>query len=363
MTEKIRDKRLLPQAGAEDVQTWMGLSGARQPEENEEDKALASLRPNHFAEYVGQERLKEGLGIACRAAKKREEALDHVLLHGPPGLGKTSLARIIAREMGVGFKSTSGPVIEHPGDLAAILTSLESFDILFIDEIHRLPRVVEEVLYPAMEDYQIDILIGQGPTAKSIKIGLKPFTLIGATTRTGLLTSPLRDRFGMVHRLEFYSALELTSIVKRSASILNVELDDEASLELGKRARGTPRIANRLLKRLRDFAEDQASGKITLDVARRALALLDIDAAGLDRMDRAILETIVDKFRGGPVGVETIAAALGEDHDTLEDVYEPFLIQEGFLARTRRGREVTSRGYEHLGREPVSTPQVSLRLR
>jgi Holliday junction DNA helicase RuvB len=316
----------------------------------EEEAQVVSLRPESFDAYVGQDQIKGNLIIACGAARDRGEALDHVLLHGPPGLGKTSLARLVSRELGVGFQSTSGPVIERPGDLAAILTSLNARDVLFIDEIHRLPRIIEEILYPAMEDYSLDIIIGQGPAAKSIKIYLKPFTLIGATTRTGLLTSPLRDRFGVVMRLNFYNPEELTEIVKRSARRLGIETDAEAAQEIGKRSRGTPRIANRLLKRVRDYAEQRATGKVTLSATNDALARLGIDERGLDQMDRTILTTIIDKFNGGPVGIETIAAALSEDKDTLEDVYEPFLIQEGFLMRTRRGREVTSLAFTHLDR-------------
>lgn len=341
MTESFEDE----------IESWL-ISKATRPEpispEERDEGVVASLRPNYFKEYVGQEGLKETLMISCEAARSRGDALDHLLFHGPPGLGKTSLARIVAQELGVGFKSTSGPVIEKPGDLAAILTSLQARDVLFIDEIHRLPRVVEEVLYPAMEDYQIDILIGQGPSAKSIKIDLKPFTLVGATTRTGLLTSPLRDRFGIAMRLGFYTPEELQKIVRRSADILRVNLTAEAALEIGRRSRGTPRIANRLLKRVRDFAHGHDATSISADVARAALSKLSIDERGLDEMDRAILTTMIEKFNGGPVGVETIAAAIGEDRDTLEDVYEPYLLQEGLIIRTRRGREVTDAGYSHL---------------
>jgi Holliday junction DNA helicase RuvB len=347
----------------------MGLSAlAREAEVDDEQGAVhtPSLRPSKFDEYVGQTLVKENLLIASRAAARRKEALDHVLLHGPPGLGKTSLAKIIAHELGVGFRSTSGPVIERPGDLAAILSSLNANDVLFIDEIHRLSRVVEEVLYPAMEDFEIDILIGHGPAAKSVKIELKPFTLVGATTRTGMLTSPLRDRFGMVLRLGYYSPEELTQIVLRSADIIGVRLMGEAASELGRRSRGTPRIVNRLLKRVRDFAEERSDGVVTLQVAQEALGLLDIDHRGLDRMDRLILEMIIDRFEGGPVGIETISASIGEERDTLEDVYEPFLVQEGYLARTRRGREVTAQGYAHCGKSQPkrreSERQVALRI-
>jgi Holliday junction DNA helicase RuvB len=331
------------------------------PRSDDEEGALVSLRPSRFDDYIGQDHVKGNLQIACNAAKRRGESLDHVLLHGPPGLGKTSLARIIAGELGVGFKGTSGPAIERPGDLAAILTALQERDVLFIDEIHRLSRVVEEVLYPAMEDFELDIVIGQGPSARSIKIPLKPFTLVGATTRSGMLTSPLRDRFGIVHRLDFYSIDDLARIVKRSAGILSIEIADDAAREIASRARGTPRIANRLLKRVRDFAEECAGGTVSLEVAQQALSLLEIDQLGLDRTDRAFLALIIDKFNGGPVGIDTIAAALGEDRDTLEDVFEPYLLQEGFLARTRRGREVTERAYRHLGKDiPPGGPQREL---
>jgi Holliday junction DNA helicase RuvB len=318
---------------------------------DDEERLVQTLRPSKFDEYIGQEHVRSNLQISCNAAKRRGEPLDHVLLHGPPGLGKTSLARILSGELGVGFKSTSGPAIERPGDLAAILTALSERDVLFIDEIHRLSRVVEEVLYPAMEDFELDIVIGQGPAARSVKIPLKPFTLVGATTRSGMLTSPLRDRFGIVHRLDLYNAEDLARIVKRSAGILEISCDDAAAHEIASRARGTPRIANRLLKRLRDYAQELAGGVLSLDVARRALDQLEIDSSGLDRTDRAFLSTLIEKFGGGPVGIETLAAALSEDRDTLEDVFEPYLLQEGFIVRTKRGREATERAYRHLGVE------------
>jgi len=309
-----------------------------------------ALRPKRLDQYIGQEQLKSNLSIAIKAAQARGEALDHVLFHGFPGLGKTTLAYVIANEMGANIRVTSGPVIERPGDLAAILTSLQEGDVLFIDEIHRLNHVVEEILYPAMEDYQLDLVIGQGPGARSVKMDLPRFTLVGATTRTGLLTPPLRDRFGMVLRLDFYTPDELVTIVKRSASLLGVPMDEGGALEIGRRSRGTPRIANRLLKRLRDFAEVKAQGRITARVADEALNMLGVDQEGLDEMDRRILLTIIDKFQGGPIGLETLATMACEEKTTLEDVYEPFLIQMGLLMRTPRGRMATQAAYAHFGR-------------
>jgi Holliday junction DNA helicase RuvB len=334
---------------------------ARSSNSDEDESIQISLRPTTFDEYVGQDHIRQNLRIACSATKRRGESLDHLLLHGPPGLGKTSLARIIAGELGVGFKGTSGPAIERPGDLAAILTSLQERDVLFIDEIHRLSRTIEEILYPAMEDFELDIVIGQGPSARSVKVPLKPFTLVGATTRSGMLTSPLRDRFGLVHRLDFYSCEQLSQIVVRSSKLLSVEIHDEAAHGIAARSRGTPRIANRLLKRVRDYAEECGSGVIEMSATNKALELLEIDGAGLDRTDRAYLDVLIDKFSGGPVGIETIAAALGEDRDTLEDVFEPYLLQEGFIARTRRGREASERAYLHRGKElPKGWQQSSL---
>ncbi len=309
-----------------------------------------NLRPRGFDEYVGQDQVKENLKVAIAAARARGDVLDHILFHGPPGLGKTSLAYIIAREMGVAIKATSGPVVERPGDLAALLTNLEEGDILFIDEIHRLNHIVEEVLYPAMEDYQIDIMIGQGPAARSIKLELKRFTLIGATTRSGLLTSPLRDRFGHIHRLDFYDQAALSRIVQRSATILNVSAAGDGIAEIASRSRGTPRIANRLLRRVRDYAQVKGDGVITKVLTDEALRMLQVDRLGLDKMDTMLLLTLIDKFAGGPVGVETLAAAIGEEKDTIEDVYEPFLIQAGFLQRTPRGRMATALAFEHYGR-------------
>jgi Holliday junction DNA helicase RuvB len=331
------------------------------PLKTDDDASVeTTLRPRALDDYVGQEKAKGNLRLFIDAARGRDEALDHVLLYGPPGLGKTTLANIIACEMGVNIKSTSGPVIERPGDLAAILTNLEAHDVLFIDEIHRLSHVVEEILYPAMEDFQLDIIIGQGPSARTIKLDLPRFTLVGATTRAGLLSSPLRDRFGVISRLEFYTPEELAFIVTRSARILGMAIDADGAQELALRSRGTPRIANRLLRRVRDFAQVRADGVITRTVVQDALKLLEIDAQGFDQMDRLILLTIIDKFGGGPVGLDTIAAAISEESDTIEDVYEPFLIQNGFLNRTPRGRVATPAAYQHFGRIAPNAPQGNL---
>ncbi len=307
-----------------------------------------SLRPKKLSEYIGQDKIKDKIRIFIDAAKKRGEAMDHLLFCGPPGLGKTTLAGIIANELGVQFKSTSAPVIEKAGDLAAILTSLEPKDVLFIDEIHRLQRSVEEILYQAMEDYRMDILIGQGPAARTVKIDLAPFTLVGATTRTGLLTSPLRDRFGVVERLDFYRTEDLTNIVSRSAKILNIPIEEQASIGVAKRSRGTPRIANRLLKRTRDYSQVKGNGSIDLACARNALELLEVDGEGFDSMDRKILRTIIEKFEGGPVGLDTLCSSLSEESHTLEEVYEPYLLQQGYIQRTPRGRIATSKAYDHL---------------
>ena len=317
----------------------------------------AGLRPRTLDEYIGQDRVRQILQVSIAAAKQRGEALDHVLLYGPPGLGKTTLAYVIANEMGVPIRSTAGPIIEKAGDLAAIISNLQAREVLFIDEVHRLPSAIEETLYPAMEDYELDIMIGQGPGARSVKLPVQPFTLVGATTRTGLLTSPLRARFGIVHRLDYYSDRDIEEIVRRSARILGVAIDDDAAVEIGRRSRGTPRVANRLLRRVRDYAQVRADGRITGDVARSALQLLEVDDRGFDEIDRRLLTTIIDKFGGGPVGVATLAAALSEEKDAIEEIYEPFLIQIGFLDRTPRGRVATARAYEYFG---LSAPASEL---
>ena len=316
-------------------------------QDTEEENFERALRPKKLSEYVGQEKIREQLEVFIGAAKKRNEALDHVLLFGPPGLGKTTLANIISKEMGVNLRQTSGPVLEKTGDLAALLSNLEENDVLFIDEIHRLSPVIEEILYPAMEDYRLDIMIGEGPSARSVKLELPSFTLIGATTRAGMLTNPLRDRFGIVSRLEFYSHEELTKIVTRSASLLEVEIDQEGASEIANRSRGTPRIANRLLRRVRDFAEVKSKGKVNKSTADAALKMLDVDLIGLDLMDRSFLLSIIEKFSGGPVGLDNIAAAIGEEKETIEDVIEPYLIQQGFLMRSPRGRLATEKAYKH----------------
>ncbi len=325
---------------------------------SQEEVLERALRPKLLDEYVGQAKAREQLEIFIGAAKKRNEALDHVLLFGPPGLGKTTLSHIVAAELGVNLRQTSGPVLEKPKDLAALLTNLERNDVLFIDEIHRLSPVVEEILYPALEDYQIDIMIGEGPAARSIKLDLQPFTLVGATTRAGMLTNPLRDRFGIVARLEFYTTQELTKIVMRSAGLLNTPIDDEGGIEIARRSRGTPRIANRLLRRVRDYADVKGNGRITKDMANLALAMLDVDPLGFDVMDRKLLEAVVHRFDGGPVGLDNIAASIGEEPGTIEDVIEPYLIQQGFLQRTPRGRIATQAAYRHLGLPGTDAPSV-----
>ena len=340
----------IPKSSRVRTKSKQGEGGARAVVDEEGRQLDYSLRPRSLAEFLGQQRIKQVLGMSIEAARKRGEPLDHTLFSAPPGLGKTSLAHIIARELGVNLRVTAGPAIERAGDLAAIVSDLGQGDVLFIDEIHRLARVVEEILYPAMEDFELNIVVGKGPGARSMKLAVKPFTLVGATTRSGLLSSPLRDRFGQHYHLDFYSHRELAQIIQRSAHLLEVRIDDTGATELAARARGTPRIANRLLRRVRDFAEVNAVSLVTGEVALGALELLEIDACGFDKMDRAILSTIIDKFDGGPVGVETLAAAVGEEADTIGDVYEPYLLQEGFIARTARVRIATQRAYTHLGR-------------
>ncbi|HHU4158212.1 TPA: Holliday junction branch migration DNA helicase RuvB [Haemophilus influenzae] len=327
------------------------ISGQAKVDEDVIDRAI---RPKLLADYVGQPQVREQMDIFIKAAKLRQDALDHLLIFGPPGLGKTTLANIVANEMGVNIRTTSGPVLEKAGDLAAMLTNLEPHDVLFIDEIHRLSPAIEEVLYPAMEDYQLDIMIGEGPAARSIKLDLPPFTLVGATTRAGSLTSPLRDRFGIVQRLEFYSVEDLTSIVARSAGCLNLELEQQAAFEVARRSRGTPRIANRLLRRVRDYADVRNGGVISVNVAKQALSMLDVDDAGFDYLDRKLLSAVIERFDGGPVGLDNLAAAIGEERDTIEDVLEPYLIQQGFLQRTPRGRIATSKTYRHFGLQKLS---------
>jgi Holliday junction DNA helicase RuvB len=332
------------------------LAGAHK---DEDDALETSLRPRRLDDYIGQEKVKDNLRIAVAAAQQRGEPLDHVLLYGPPGLGKTTLANIIASEMGVSIRTTSGPAIERPGDLAAILTNLQQDDVLFIDEVHRLARAVEEILYPAMEDYALDLVLGKGPGARSVRLALPTFTLIGATTRYAMMSPPLRDRFGAVYRLDFYETAAISQIVSRSARILAVELDEGGREEIARRSRGTPRVANRLLRRVRDFAQVMADGAITVEVAREALARLEIDEIGLDEVDHKVLRTIIEKFNGGPVGLDTIAAAISEEADTIMDVYEPYLLQVGFIQRTPRGRVVTRGAYEHLGLPPHGRPSAA----
>ena len=336
----------------DNLQAERVITSTAMPQEEKQDRAI---RPKRLADYVGQPQVREQMEIFIGAAQKRQEPLDHTLVFGPPGLGKTTLANIIAAEMAVELTTTSGPVLEKAGDLAALMTNLQPGDVLFIDEIHRLSPMIEEVLYPAMEDYQLDIMIGEGPAARSIKLDLPPFTLVGATTRAGLLTSPLRDRFGIVQRLEFYSVADLTHIVSRSAHLLGVEISQKGALEVAKRSRGTPRIANRLLRRVRDYAEVKANGQITVEVADQALNMLSVDSSGFDHMDRRLLLAMIEKFAGGPVGVDSLAASISEERNTIEDVLEPYLIQQGYIIRTSRGRMVTAQAYEHFGLPSPST--------
>lgn len=358
LDDELQPEPSIPEAKKGTVRSAKRLEANRvtSPEaDTEEIKVDLSLRPRSLAEFIGQKRIRKVLGISIEAARERGEVLDHVLFSGPPGLGKTSLAHIIARELGVNLRATSGPAIERAGDLAAIVNDLSHGDVLFIDEIHRLSRIVEEILYPAMEDFELNIVVGKGPGARTMRLAVKPFTMVGATTRSGLLSSPLRDRFGQHYHLDFYSHDDLTEIVRRSAGLLKIKLNDDGAAELAARSRGTPRIANRLLRRIRDFAQINRAPTVTRDVALAALELLEVDAYGFDRMDRAILAAIIEKFDGGPVGVESLAAAVGEEADTIGEVYEPYLLQEGFLARTNRGRVATQRAYEHLGKKRRGT--------